>query len=198
MGFEVKTANQNNFWYLVQCRSGKEHYAANALKQLLNVQVYVPESEIRSRGIIKRSPFFPGYIFINTDLRRTPKSFINACIGVLRLVEFGDSPQAVPQCVIDAIVQQLSRSNELHVQSYQSFRFGDIVQIRNGPLQNLEMTFIGEITPGRRVRVLLELLGRMKEVQVDASILEKAPGRSKSFPTRTANESIQQVRDEAV
>lgn len=184
MGFEVETASKNNFWYLVHCRSGKETYAANALQQLLKVWVYIPESEIRSHGTIKRSPFFPGYIFINADLQRTTKSRINACPGVLRLVEFGDSLQAVPQCVIDTIVQQLSKFNGLYAQSYHSFCPGDTVQMRNGPLQDLEMTFVGETTPGGRVRVLLELLGRTKEVKVDANILEKVPSRSSSLPTR--------------
>ena len=38
------------------------------------------------------------------------------------------------------------------------------------------MVFVGPTTPSKRVRVLLYLLGRLKEVQVDVDALEKIPG----------------------
>lgn len=173
MSFETETACEKDFWYLVHCQSRKETYAANSLKHILKLLVFVPEIQVRSHGTIKCSPFFPGYIFVNANLQNIPKSLINTCPGVLRIVEFGDSPQAVPQYVIDTIVQQLNRFNGVHSQPYPSFRPGELVQMKYGPLQDLEMVFVGT-TPGGRIRVLLELLGRIKEVQLDMSILEKA------------------------
>jgi transcription antitermination factor NusG len=111
-------------------------------------------------------------------LQETSKSCINTCPGVLRLVEFGGGPQSVSQHVIDTISQQLDRLNGLPVQPAHLFNPGDIVQVRHGPLKDLEMIFIRPVTPSGRVHVLLELLGRLKEVQVDMDILEKAPASS--------------------
>src|SRR5579859_3874209 len=96
MWSDRETASENTLWYLVHCQPRKETYAASSLKHLLNILVFLPESQIRSRGIVKYSPFFPGYIFINADLQKMPKSRINTCPGVLRLVEFGGDPQSVP------------------------------------------------------------------------------------------------------
>lgn len=105
--------------------------------------------------------------FINANLQEVPKSRINACPGVLRLVEFGGDPQSVPQHVIDTIARQLNRLNGQPFQIAHNFSPGDVVQVKYGPLQDLELVFAGSMTPGGRVHVLLELLGRLKEVQVE-------------------------------
>ncbi len=178
MWCETEPVRENNLWYLIHCQARKETYAANSLRHLLKLLVFLPESRIRSRGVVKCSPFFPGYIFINADLQNVPKSLINTCPGVLRLVEFGGDPQAVPQHVIDTISQQLNRLNGQPSQLSHAFSPGDIVQVKAGPLQDLEMIFVGSMTPGGRVQVLLELLGRLKEVQVDVDMLEKASATS--------------------
>lgn len=178
MSSNTETACGNNLWYLVHCQPRKETYAANSLRHILKLLVFLPESRVRSHGITRYSPFFSGYLFINTDLQRIPKSRINTCPGVLRLVEFGDSPQSIPQHVIDTISQQLSRLNGLQSQPTHNFSPGDIVQVKYGPLQDLEMIFVGSMTPGGRVCVLLKLLGRLKEVQVDVDMLEKASEKS--------------------
>ena len=174
MWSDTETPCDNTLWYLVHCQSRKEAYAANALRNILQLLVFLPESQVRLRGVTKYSPFFPGYLFINADLQQIPKSRINTCPGVLRLVEFGGDPQSVPQHVIDTISQQLSRLNGQQMQPVHHFRPGDVVQVKYGPLQDLEMIFVSSMTPGGRVLVLLELLGRLKKVQVDVDMLEKA------------------------
>lgn len=178
MWSDIATASENTPWYLVHCQPRKETYAANSLKQILNLLVFLPESPVRSRGVTRYTPFFPGYIFINADLQQVPKSSINTCPGVLRLVEFGGDPQSVPQHVIDTISRQLDRLNGQQPRIAHRFSPGDIVQVKHGPLQDLEMIFVGSTTPTGRVHVLLELLGRLKEVQVDVDILEKVPAPS--------------------
>lgn len=174
MGFAEEILCGNKRWYLVHCQARKEIYATNSLRHLLKLLVFFPECRVYSRGGTKYVPFFPGYVFVYADLEKVPRSCINTCPGVLRLVEFGGEPQAVPQSVIDAVSQQLNSSNESHVQPFQRFRPGDVVQVKQGPLQHLEMIFVGVTTPGGRVHVLLELLGRLKEVQIDVDMLEKA------------------------
>lgn len=174
MWSDAEMLYKNTPWYLVHCQPRKEAYAANSLRHILNLLVFLPETRIRLRSVARSSPFFPGYLFINADLRQVPKSHINACPGVLRLVEFGGDPQSVPQDVIDLISQQLNKLDGRPMLPAHNFHPGDVVQVKRGPLQNLDMIFVGSTTPGGRVQVLLELLGRLKKVQVDVDLLEKA------------------------
>lgn len=175
MRCEIKDFCGNDAWYLVHCQARKEKYAADSLESLFGINIFYPKIQVRSRGIIKHAPLFPGYIFIYADLQKIPMSRINVCPGVLRLVEFGGSAQSIPQCVIDVISQNLTRLPRFYTQPAHAFNPGDIVQIKDGPLQELEMIFVGSTTSEHRVRVLLNLLGRQKEIQVNANTLEKSP-----------------------
>lgn len=160
-------------WYLIHCQPRKERYAAHALKSLLDLAIFLPEYKTRSRGETRTTPFFPGYIFVQADLQQVPISRINATPGVIRLVAFGDDPQPVPIEVISMIDERLSRVD----QAAQPLQPGDIVHIKQkGPLQDLEMVFVGPVTSSRRVAVLLNLLGRLKEIYVDIELLEKVSG----------------------
>jgi hypothetical protein len=59
------------------------------------------------------------------------------------------------------------------------FRSGDAVRVKHGgPLQDLEMIFVGPMTGSRRVCVLLNFLGRLKQVHLDGETLEKVPSRT--------------------
>lgn len=168
----------NELWYLVHCQPRKEVFAGNSLQHLLKLRVFLPESQARVHGRIKHIPFFPGYIFISVDLAHISRSQINSCPGVLRLVEFGGTPQEVPDYVIDTIAQQLKRLHLLHTHD---FHPGDLVQVKQGPLQDLEMVFVNSTAPGNRVNVLLKLLGRLKAVQINADLLEKVPVQMSVF-----------------
>lgn len=158
-------------WYLIHCQPRRERYASHALESQLGLSIFLPEYKIRSRGKIRKMPFFPGYIFVQADLQQVPRSQINATPGVLRLVAFGDDPQPVPIEVIEVIDERLAQFDQANVQPFQS---GDIVRVKQrGSLQDLEMIFVGPLTSSHRVTVLLNLLGRLKEVHVDIEILEK-------------------------
>jgi hypothetical protein len=79
----------------------------------------------------------------------------------------------VPHYVIAEIAERL---NKLDILDYQSFRPGDVVQLKNdNSLQDLEMVFVGPIDASQRVCVLLKFLGRLKKVYIDADMLEKKP-----------------------
>ncbi len=128
-------------------------------------------------------PFFPGYLFVRADLQQLPVSHINACPGVIRTVQFGDDPLPVPDYIIEAISQQLEMLNaKACSNSYHNFHAGDTVRMKYGPLQDLEMIFLGPTTNATRVAVLLQLLGRLKEVHVEADALEKLNRQNQPLP----------------
>lgn len=161
----------NDSWHLIHCKARKELYAANMLRSLLDLSIYLPEWKVYSRKKVQNVPFFPGYIFAQANLRKVALSQINATPGVLRLVEFGGTPQVVPAYVIEGIAERLKQMNGSQPQQ---FRQGDIVRLKHsGPLQDLEMIFVGPVGSSQRVNVLLNFLGRLKEAQVNIEALEK-------------------------
>lgn len=178
-----KNLDTTGSWYLLHCQKQKEFYVAEALRSRLMVDSYIPQSHIWSRGEKKTVAFFPGYIFIQADLRETALSAINASHGVIRLVEIGGEPCSVPQNVIDEIVISLEK---YHQHSSQFFKPGDHVRFRGkGPLQDLDMIFVGPSTSSHRVNVLLNLLGRLKEIQVEGHKLEKIAPRYEQYTHKT-------------
>lgn len=171
-------SNPNEFystvsWYLIHCQARKERYAADAIKIFFGFSVYIPEYKQKYHGGIKQFPLFPGYIFVQADLQKVPLSQINASPGVLRLVTFGEDPYPIPHKVIEEIAE---RSKLMDTLKQEPFRSGDAMRVKHGgPLQDLEMIFVGPMTGSRRVCVLLNFLGRLKQVRLDVERLEKVP-----------------------
>jgi transcriptional antiterminator RfaH len=160
-------------WYAIHCKARKEFYAASTLKSTLGLTVFLPESKSRRQGVVQRSAFFPGYLFVQVDLQTISPSRINATPGVLRLVEFGGDPQPIPSCVIQTIIEKISWLDATTSRGHCTFQPGDILHVKDGPLQDLEMIFVRTTSSNKRVYVLMSLLGRLKEVPVDPEKLIK-------------------------
>ena len=123
---------------------------------------------------MRRTVLFPGYLFVHADLEQGVLSRIKSTPGVVRLVGFDGEPQAVPQGVVEALRERVDGINATGGVLPRSFKSGEVVSIRSGRLRGLEAVFIGSMKGGARVRVLLELLGRLNEVQVDVDEIEHA------------------------
>src|SRR6266699_6017775 len=95
-------------WYVVQCKPNNEGYAAHVLKVLLGLTIFLPEMKVRRRGEVQHVPLFPGYFFVQVDLQKVSRSYIDSSPGVFRLVEFGGVPQAVPPFVMETIFDEVN------------------------------------------------------------------------------------------
>ncbi len=62
-----------NHWYVAHCQRLKEWQAAAALEEHLELAVYLPEVRRRGSRQVRRSPFFPGYLFVRADLRQVAR-----------------------------------------------------------------------------------------------------------------------------
>lgn len=164
-------------WYVVHCKWLKEWHTAVALESLLGLTVYLPVVRQRGRGTFGPLPFFPNYLFVHVDLREVAPSQIQAVPGVVRLVSFDTQPQPVATHVIDYIREQV---HALDAQGGipHPFKLGDTVRFKSGPFNGLEATFQGPLKPSERVRVLLEFLGSMRELEVGAEKLERVASAS--------------------
>jgi transcription elongation factor/antiterminator RfaH len=161
-------------WYATHCKPFKERYAANALAEQLGLTVYLPEIKRRFRGQIRYAPIFPCYLFVRVDLQAVTLNRINNTFGVVRLVTIDDIPQPVPTSVIDMLRQRVDHFNTHGGLLNHSFRPGDTVRLKEGPLQGLEAVFVGPMKPSERVHILIDFLGRHREAEVDVDTLERA------------------------
>jgi transcription elongation factor/antiterminator RfaH len=161
-------------WYVVHCKATREGYAATALHDLLGVTTYVPEVQRRVRGRPHQTPFFPGYLFVQTDLSLVTPSQINATPGVLRLVSFEASPQPLPGALVEKIRRHIAELNQDGGLPTHNFQPGDSVRLRHGAFQGLEALFLESTRPADRVRVLIQFLGRQRTADIDVHMLEHA------------------------
>jgi len=165
----------------------KEAYVAAALRESHDMLTYLPMAISQVRGVSKATPLFPGYLFVMLDLREVGPTRINQTPGVLRILSFGGEPQQVPKVVISAIKEQLQALNANGGPRTHNFRSGDNVVMQSGPFRGLQAVFVGPATPSARVKILLELLGRINEVKVDIEALTSthdAPTRHNQRLTR--------------
>lgn len=165
-------SNEADAWYAIHCKPYKEWLAATALSEQLGLSVYLPEIKRRLRGRIQYTPFFPRYLFVRADLGAVGVHRINTASGVLRLVSLGEAPQPVSPEVIEALRQRVDLFNARGGLLYHSFRPGDTVRLKGGPLGGLEAVFVGPMRPSERVRVLIEFLGCRREAEVQADRIE--------------------------
>ncbi len=161
-------------WYVVHSLPLKERPAAAALHERLGLTVYLPEVPQRFRGGMQPAPLFPRYLFIRANLGQVALSAINATPGVLRLVSFDERPQPVPPAVIQELQRRVELLHDAGGLPPHTFQPGEAVRLTGGPLCGLEAVFVGPLAPSERVRVLLEFMGRLNEVEVEAHLLEPA------------------------
>ena len=165
-------------WYTVQTKPRAEHQAKEALLHN-GVVVYLPLVKVarvnpRARPVV---PLFPGYLFAQADLDQVGQSAINWAPGVVRLVNFGGEPAAVPEAVIEHIKRRSTEMEKSGEFGLGPFRHGDPVRITTGPLKDLDAVFDQRLSAKGRARVLIEFLGRLTAAELDLDALEKLDPR---------------------
>ena len=156
-------------WYAVCCKPRQETVAEeNLMRQ--GYRVYLPRIQSTRRrlkqwiGVVE--PLFPRYLFIRIDPALRSTAPVRSTRGVVGLVRFGGQPAAVPEKVIDAIVQRETPDSGLHQDNRPLFCVGETVKLTEGPLTGMEGVF-GEENGEKRVTVLLELLGKTNRIMVN-------------------------------
>lgn len=169
-------------WYAVHTKPLREYDVEFLLIQQ-GIEVFFP----RVRGLKPRrgypdAPFFPRYLFVYADFEQVALSGIQWLPGVHRIVAFGGCPAIVPDEAIRVIKERLAEIEGAGGLAAWRLRKGERVRITSGPFQDMEGLFDGTVRSGERVRLLLELLGRICVVEVGTGNVE--PVRLK-HPRRT-------------
>jgi transcriptional antiterminator RfaH len=157
-------------WYALHTKPRKEHQV-DALLRGRGIETYLPtvRRKVQRRDRPARVVYFPCYLFAYLDFDVVPLSSIAWMPGVRRIVGHGDQPAVVADQVVELLRERLGGIEEV---GYRRLRQGDRVRIRSGPLRDLEAVFDQPLSPRERVRVLLNVLGRMTPVEIDYSQIE--------------------------
>ncbi len=96
------------------------------------------------------------------------------------IVSFGNKPALVDDAIIKSIREHcrqegvaVAEEEDVVVLPAQSFKPGEVVEIKSGPLMGLQGVFEKEMSDRDRVVVLLETLARGARVEVSREELER-------------------------
>ena len=158
-------------WYALYTKPHKEHQV-NAQLQGEGIETYLPtvQRKVKRQDRSDRVVYFPCYLFARLDFSVTPRSTIAWLPGVRRIVCAGDKPVVVADEIVALIRRRLK---DVEAVSYGGLKKGDSVRITSGPLRDLEAVFDEPLSSANRVRILLDVMGRMTSVSVDYSQIKK-------------------------
>ena len=158
-------------WYAVYTKPKKETQV-HALLQQQGLEAYLPtvRRKVQRRDRPERVVYFPCYLFVRVDFQTTPRSSIDWLPGVRHIVRSGEQPTIVADEIIELIRQRL---DNLEIVGYSNLKQGDRVRITAGPLRDLEAIFDRPLPPRERVRILLDVMGRMTPVEIDPRQVER-------------------------
>jgi transcription antitermination factor NusG len=86
--------------------------------------------------------------------------------GIRHIVSLGERPAAVADEIVELLRRRLEGIEEV---GYGDLKQGDRVRITSGPLRELEAIFDQPLSAADRVRVLLDVMGRMTPVEIEHS-----------------------------
>jgi transcriptional antiterminator RfaH len=162
-------------WYLVYAKARQESVAiANLERQ--GYTAYLPLMRQARRRLGRRvsiiAPMFPRYLFIHLDSETDNWGPIRSTLGVVSIVRFGQRPAKVP----DALVQLLRTHEDpqgIQIITPDELKPGTRVRVTDGSFTGYEGIFEAK-SSRQRVVVLLDIMGRITRISLEAEVIEPA------------------------
>ena len=158
------------YWYALQSKSNKE----DALYEQLQSQgfdVFFPRIRVNpvNPRAKKIKAYFPGYMFVYTDIQSVGISTFQWMPFARGMVSFDQEPATVPESLIQAIRKRVEEVNTAGGEIFSGLRKGDTVFIHDGPFAGYEAIFDVRLSGSERVRVLIKLLSQ-RQVPVELGV----------------------------
>jgi len=162
-------------WYVVRTKTCFEERAIWHLDNQ-GFEAYLPRYRKQVRHARKTKtvlrPLFPGYVFVKMDIGLQRWRSINGTVGVISLVQLGETPQPIPTNILDAIRAREDEVGAVTLAPH-GLKKGDRVRVREGALSEYT-ALLEEISDEKRVFLLLDLMGREVRISVSVESLAKA------------------------
>lgn len=163
----------NPQWFVIQTKPGNEHRVETNLSNQ-EMEVFLPLLETfqysNGRMTPKIKPLFPNYLFAKFDLD-VHYYQVKWTRGVSKILGAGNEPIPISEKVIQTIKARMGENNFIKLD--EGLEAGNIVQFTSGPFKDLLGVFDKKMSDGKRVRVLLSLIGVDVSVQVSRWQIKK-------------------------
>jgi transcription antitermination factor NusG len=117
----------------------------------------IPVNPVNPRAS-KTRPYFPGYLFVFTNLREVSESTFRWMPFSQGLVHVGGEPAPVADPVVEAIQRRIEEIWEAGGLTIEDFRHGDHILIQSGVFEGYEGIFSSKLSGKQRVSVLLKMI----------------------------------------
>ena len=146
-------------WYALRSKPRKEFALAQHVSSQ-GFELFYPRIPVRRVNPRSRpeAAYFPGYMFVRTDLAEVGMSTFTWMPNALGLVTFGGTPAIVQPALIEAIYNQIELIAHAGCELFLKINPGDQVIVTSGPFAGHEAMFDSRLNSSDRVRVLLEML----------------------------------------
>ena len=152
-------------WWVVQTETQREH-TVRVLLMRHQFETYAPRCKVHGRIAM----LFPSYVFVQSGPRFYPILWTQ---GVVRMLMAGERPACLADHVIDDVrKREIGGFVKLPQRQARILKKGDGVRvIKNSSFAGLTGLYEG-MSSHQRARVLLELLGRKVQVELNQSEVE--------------------------
>jgi transcriptional antiterminator RfaH len=120
--------------------------------------------------IQKIKPLFPNYLFTRLDIN-VHYYKVKWTRGVNKILGVGGEPLPISEKVVRTIKERIGENNLVKLDD--GLEEGNLVQFTSGPFKDLMGVFDKKMSDGKRVRVLLDLIGVDVPVQVSRYQIKK-------------------------
>lgn len=162
-------------WFAVYTKPRQEHLARENLERQ-GFRCFLPLAVNPYQRRTARKPrieaLFPRYLFLQAVPDRQSLGPVRSTRGVCTLVHFGRRLATLPERVVESIKRLRDPDSGLVRLDPVPVATGDRVEVFDGPLAGLQGIFT-ERKGSKRALLLMELLGTVSTVEVDAILLQK-------------------------
>jgi transcription antitermination factor NusG len=162
-------------WYVLRSKPRKERALCKFARSQGHVIFFptIPVNPVNPRAA-KIRPYFPGYMFVHTELSKVGQSTFHWMPFSRGLVHVGGAPAYVPENIINALHWRVEEIWEAGGLAFDGLKKGDQVFVREGVFEGYRAIFDVRLPGSERARVLLEMLNRRYvPMEVDVGLLER-------------------------
>lgn len=158
-------------WYCVRTRPKNERLTAELLRREDEVDaVFAPhfryQKATRRGKVWFLEPMFPGYLLVRFALHPTLR-LVLATGGATSVVRFGDEYATLDDSILERLREEIADDEIRTIE--EEISAGEELIITDGAMKGIE-AIVTRVIPGTdRVRILMDLLGETREVEIRMS-----------------------------
>lgn len=163
-------------WYCVRTKPKNEKLTAQLLRREDEVEaVFAPhfryQKATRRGKVWFVEPMFPGYLLVKFALHPTLR-LVLATGGATSVVRFGDDFATLDESILEKLRSEFADDEVRTIE--EEITAGEELIVTGGAMKGIEAIVTQVISGTDRVRILMDLLGETREVEIKMSDIGRA------------------------